>query len=184
MIGGPEAQTYKENTMQSQIVIIGRIEKIEKDPDNDSYFGWKFTVKPVRWVAGEKYFKTIPAQIYLVSPTNELYLRGYNYEEGNLEAGKEYLMFLARTNLSTLGSYSMEQQKEAKLPYKFHDYMNNPDVFPPAVFSFFEVRNGKLANLMYSMRKLPDEPIEEVLQNIKKIYDLNDPLNFFNRDYR
>jgi len=175
--------SYKEHALDAQVIIIGTIDKINILDSDEYFYNIIYKVKIDRIIGGENYL--LPNEEYLFiqgKPTFPLLLK--KNEKG--------LLFLTRVYWN-----DFDPNNKLLNNKKFHEIAYERNSFLPVTFSTIQIKQDRsIKNTDYDAKRLPiiyDKKtgetkvgitLEEVIKEVKKIYEINDTYNFFNREYK
>jgi len=176
-------KSYKEHAVDAQIIIVGTVDEVTLFDEKEYRYNVIIKVKIEKLVAGEK---------YLAPKTEFIYVATNSYERLGLKKGEKGLIFLTRAYW-----YGFDPLKALDKDQKINDIVLKADTFLPVSDSTIRIKDdGALENTHYDAKDLPFEfdettqknkatiTLDQIIDEVKNIYDTNDTYNFFNRSYK
>jgi len=181
MFQSAHGTSYKEHAAQAQVIVLGTVEDITILDEKEYRYNFVIKVKIEKLIAGSKY-----SPVY----SEYLYIAANRHENLDLKKGEKGLMFLTRAYW-----YDFDPQKALDKNQKINDIVFRPDTFLPVSYSTIRIKeDGNIENTHHDAKSLPLDPtsetykvsitLDQIIEQVKKIYDTNDTYNFFNREYR
>ena len=176
---------FKENALESDLVIVGTVLQKEYDSNKKAYFRSTFTVRTEDVLLGEDLYNPIPDQITIKRESSDS--SHVSYEVGASNIGDKYIFFLTRGWLMHLkrwlGIMSNDEVHSYFGSYDFpsEEVLDNKYVFTEMPYSGLRVTSA----LVYDRFGDELQPSFDLTKKIiKQIEKINDRKNFKNRDYK
>ncbi len=178
---GKRGVTYKECALESQIVVIGKVKKVIEKKE---YFSNKlYEIEIVENIATNRNLDQ--GQSLLISDSDN--------DLAYVKEGEKAIFFLTRALFFDFNYNWLEKNQ------KLDSEVMNKNTYSPDCPPIMIMKNGDLKNYKatcYYSELLPEVyvadknimkvavTLEQIKKEIKQIYQINDRVNFFNREYK
>jgi len=172
--------SYKEHALQAQVIVVGTVEDVTVLDEKQYRYNIinKITIEKI--VAGENYLPQNTKAIYVPA-----------HMSIGLNKGEKGLIFLTRALWFDL------KLNWLKKGQKLNDIVFKPETFLTVFYSSIRIKDNENGlTTHYEAKDLPyvydketkkyklGVTLEQIIDEVKRIHEINDAYNFFNREYK
>ncbi|HPG40880.1 MAG TPA: hypothetical protein PLP19_18355 [bacterium] len=187
------AFNFQENSLFSDLVIVGSVIKVEYDTTKfdwqkktfPAFFKTTFTIQVNEVLLGNDLYPNQPEQVLLKREGG--FNVGSSLETVHFVIGEKYIFFLTRKPLENIKEllHSSDPDVKKYLESEAHTYpgddvLDNKFIFVEVVYSTLSIKSGIVYDRFGKLK--PD--LNSIKKTIRKIDTINDRANFYNRDYK